>query len=184
MKSLLLIVLPLVFLSFHNRPVLAVMPSEKITDTSVVVFNDASYKLTLHVEGNDDGYDDSNAVLTLVHKVGRKSTVLLRDTLSCQQNNITFGDFNGDGIKDILIFNVWDVRSNETYYLYLVNMQKKKLIRVKGFEEICNPQYQSWDSTIYSYVSAAADYYMTYKINKKNRVIVVDGPTEDTHQPN
>ncbi|MEI9911079.1 MAG: hypothetical protein WDO71_16225 [Bacteroidota bacterium] len=76
----------------------------------------------------------------LLKNVDGKTALLLLDSLFCTRPSIQLKDFNNDGIKDVLIYHSSDVRSNEMYYLYLLNYKLKKVTLVKGFEEIRNPE--------------------------------------------
>jgi hypothetical protein len=77
---------------------------------------------------------------------------------------VRFSDFNGDNIKDILIQNISDVRSNPTYYLYLVDTTHDKLTKIRGFEEIKNPSYVSKYNLIDNYVLSGQTWTSFYKI--------------------
>ena len=63
---------------------------------------------------------------------------IFSDSIFNTVQEVGFTDFNNDGIKDILVQNISDVRSNWTYYLYLVDTAQNKLKKIKGFEEIKN----------------------------------------------
>ncbi len=89
-----------------------------------------------------DGYDrEKNAILVIEQNLNNSRTDILKDSIFSAVQKIEFADFNNDKIKDILVQNSSDVRSNWTYYLYLYNPKTNRFKRVKGFEEIKNPKY-------------------------------------------
>lgn len=53
-----------------------------------------------------------NSILIISQKTNNKSSVLVKDSIFSSTQKIEFQDFNYDGIKDILIQNISDVRSN------------------------------------------------------------------------
>jgi glutamine synthetase len=72
-----------------------------------------------------------------------RKSVIIKDSIFSTVKEIKFADFNNDKINDVLVQNISDVRSNWTYYLYLYNPKTNSFKRVKGFEEIKNPKYNS-----------------------------------------
>ena len=55
-------------------------------------------------------------------------------------DNITYEDYNNDGIKDLLIFEDTGGRGGNSFYnLYLVNPKNHTLTKVKDFDNIVNP---------------------------------------------
>jgi hypothetical protein len=113
----------------------------EITDSTVILFNDSSYKLTIHIFDSEliNG-DQKNATLTLVHSSATSSKIIFTDSLFCMHPWIQFNDFNNDKIKDILVFNFSGARSNWSHYLYLVDNKNHKLRFVKGFSNLLNPE--------------------------------------------
>jgi hypothetical protein len=96
---------------------------------------------------------------------------------------VQFADFNGDNVKDILVQNVSDVRSNQTYYLYLVDTTYGRLTKIKGFEEIKNPDYVSKYNLIDNYVMSGKDRTSFYKIQsdtiKDFDIVIYDDHLDD-----
>jgi glutamine synthetase len=72
-----------------------------------------------------------------------RKSVIIKDSIFSTVKEIKFADFNNDKINDVLVQNISDVSSNWTYYLYLYNPKTNSFKRVKGFEEIKNPKYNS-----------------------------------------
>ncbi len=149
----------------------SIFQTNQNNDTTITVFGDSNYKLKLEVNYETDNYEDYNATLTFTKLKNGKTISLFTDSLLCQRAFIEMRDFNNDKIKDILVFHTTGVRSNWTHYLYLVNKKNKKLIFVKGFENICNPEFDSRYNVIYGYGLAGKIYFSFYRINKKNELI-------------
>ncbi|MFV0530946.1 MAG: XAC2610-related protein [Flavobacteriales bacterium] len=79
---------------------------------------------------------------------------------------INFRDFNNDGIKDVLIQNDSDVRSNWTYNLYLIDTLKNSLKKVKGFNQIKNPNFIVEYNLIDNEVMSGRNWTSFYQIKK------------------
>ena len=76
--------------------------------------------------------------ITIKQQSGQ-SLEIFRDTIESTVQEVKFTDFNNDNIKDILIQNISDVRSNWTYNLYIVDKKLDFIRKIKGFEDIKNP---------------------------------------------
>lgn len=143
-------------------------------DTLMTLFADTAYKVAVHIEyvAPDDKYDDNkmNASLTVYKSSSAGNTVLQRDSLRCVQHWLRFEDYNTDGVKDLLVFNTESARSNETYYLYCIDKQAGKLVRIKGFEKIINPSIDD-QNIIESLNLAGTNYYSFYNITAENKLI-------------
>jgi len=96
---------------------------------------------------------------------------------------VKFEDFNKDKVKDILVQNISDVRSNWTYYLYFVDTANDKLKKIKGFEEIKNPNYIREYDLIDNYVMSGRNWTSFYKIQgdsiKDFNIVIYDGENEN-----
>jgi len=124
----------------------------------------------INFETEKEGYDsEKNSILIISQKVNNKSSIIIKDSIFSLVQNIEFQDYNSDGIKDILVQNISDVRSNWTYNLYLYNPKVNNFKRVDGFEEIKNPSYNSKYKIIESHVSSGTNWAAFYKI-KNNKV--------------
>ena len=144
-------------------------------DTTMTLFADTAYKIALHVDGlqEKDEYEEGakNATLVIyINKSGKKQ-VLSTDSLHCRIPDLMFTDYNGDKIKDLLIFHSSGARANSRYYLYLIKPADKKLILVKGFEEISNPTIDTADNIIQSINLSGQNNYSFYNIDVKNKLI-------------
>ncbi|MCP2027905.1 hypothetical protein L1276_003065 [Flavobacterium sp. HSC-32F16] len=132
---------------------------------------DSIYKnkgITLKLINFDDdreGYDsEKNCLLIITQKLKNKISVLVKDSIFSKVQKIEFEDYNNDNIKDILIQNISDVRSNWTYNLYLYNSKTNNFTKVKGFEKIKNPTYNSKYKIIESHVVSGTNWAAFYKI--------------------
>lgn len=167
----LLLSLPLLFVA----PGAAGQKAEA-TDSTVVVFGDTSYLLTLHLEDLDSRNENqSNATLTLKQVAKGGVKILLVDSLYCMRPWIAFRDFNNDGTDDVLVLHTSSARSNWSHHLYLVDKKARKLTFVKGFTELLNPEMNKKTGVITSsalYGDKVA--FSFYKI-KANGVLVKAG---------
>jgi hypothetical protein len=143
------------------------------SDTTVIPFDDTSYKLTLHVFNvNEDDPQINNTTLTFRRRKKNGLEILFSDSLYCMFSEIEFQDFNNDKIKDVLVFYYTGGRANPTYHLYLTDLQNRKLIRVKEFEELPNPILDTLNNIITSVALAGMNYYYSfYRINDKNKLV-------------
>jgi len=150
------------------------------TDTSFPVFNDPSYTIEFHVLKQLNGEEDVHfATLSLMHLKGGLKKILFLDTLEIFRPSIELADYNGDGIKDILVLYQSSARSNLTYHLYLVNNKEHHVKRVEGFEEICNPEYDAINKFIISFVLTGVNYYAFYIIDDTPKVIDLGNGFDD-----
>lgn len=147
-------------------------PAER-TDTTVTVFDDPVYQLTLQLfDVDNDDEDKGNATLTLKHINDRDTSTLFVDSLFCKQLRLQLQDFNGDGVKDVLVFHTSSARSNWSHYLYLVDKTHDRLIPVKGFMRLLNPEVDPKTGVITS-AALYGDkvFYSFYKIGRKGTLL-------------
>jgi len=137
-------------------------------DSSVYLFGSNLDKLTLHIF-NSTNHDEQtkNAILTF----SRQGKVIFQDSLFCMYPDISFQDFNNDGVKDVLVFYSTGARANPTYHLYLADNKNHKLIGVKGFEKLPNPSLGKPENIITSIALSGSNYYSFYRITSKNKLI-------------
>ena len=164
-----------------NRVILSKFQTGTYPDTTVILFGDSSYKLTLHLFDTVD-YDDGtkNAVLTFKKENKNQVKLYFRDSIYCMYPDIHFQDFNNDGIKDILVFHSTGARANPTYYLYVVEPKNHKLIRVRGFEELPNADLDEKNNIIVSLALSGTNYYSFYRINSKKKLVNLGHDFEET----
>ncbi len=171
MNKLLIILLLLVSQCFlFTKATAGFRTGNQNSDTTVTLFNDPGYQLHLQVIDSLEN-ETYNAILTVTQKLSSVAKIIFVDSLYCKKPDIQFKDFNNDRVRDVLIFNMYDVRSNVMYYLYVVDQKSKRLIRVKGFEDVKNPELNPKENVITSFVVSGTDRYSFYRINKKNKLV-------------
>ena len=118
-------------------------------------------KILISLNGVKDFKDEAPGYLLTVYK---NTKIILKDQVYSKVGEIRFEDFNGDGIKDLLIQNISDVRSNWTYYLYIFDNRNKTFKKVLHFESVKNPEYNPKYRWIESYAVSGTNYLSFYKI--------------------
>lgn len=93
-----------------------------------------------------------NTLFTISKLTNGKYLPIFSDSIFNRVQEVRFEDFNNDKVRDILVQNYSDVRSNWTYYLYLADTLQDKFQKIKGFEEIKNPNYLPQYNLIDNYV--------------------------------
>ena len=147
--------------------------TKTFTDSTVSLFGNDDYKLTLKIFDSTNNYDaeKKNAVLIFYKQNGNQNEVFFRDSIFCMFPFISFQDFNNDKIEDVLVFYYTGARANPTYHLYLTDPKNHSLIRIKGFEELPNPDLGTKDNIITSIALSGTNYYRFYRINARNKLI-------------
>ena len=121
----------------------------------------------INFDDEKDGYQsDKNSILEIQTETNNKTKIILRDSIFSKVQEIEFADFNNDKIKDILVQNISDVRSNWTFNLYLYNPKENNFIKVIGFEKIKNPLFNSKYNIVESHVNSGTNWIGFYKIIK------------------
>jgi hypothetical protein len=114
--------------------------------------------------GDIDTMARGNTRFQLFSSTSSRKEIIYQDRLYSNTREIEFRDFNGDNVKDILIQNISDARSNWTYYLLLVDTVNNKIKKIKGFEEIKNPRFLPNYNLIDNYVNSGENWTSFYKI--------------------
>lgn len=148
------------------------------------IYKDKGYKLELVTLNTISKREiEYSFVLILTKKFNKQNIEIYRDTIESTNQEVKFCDFNNDKIKDILIQNISDVRSNWTYNLYLVFPEQNRIIKVKGFNEIKNPNYLSEYNLIDNYVNSGTNWTSFYKITNDSiidfGIVIYDDLTEN-----
>lgn len=123
-----------------------------------------------------------NAILYFGRNKAENDQVFLKDSLfiKIKSEFVEYNDFNGDDIKDIMIFSETGGRGgNAFYYLYLIDPKSKRIIRIKDFETIVNPEYNKKHNVIIGYGLSGTNNYSIYKISKNNSVYPIGESFED-----
>lgn len=155
--------------------------TEIVCDT---VYKNKGYKLTLALFDSTN-LDETipNTLFTLSQLKNGQYLTIYFDSIFNRVQVIDFADYNNDNVKDILVQNFSDVRSNWTYYLYLVDTGQNKLKKIKGFEEIKNPNYLPQYNLIDNSVMSGQIWTSFYKIQgdsiKDFDIVIYDNQTND-----
>jgi hypothetical protein len=183
-RYLLLCSLFIVVVGFSNTDVLNSKKQEVTEINCDTIYKGKGYSIQL-VSKLDTVYDEThyNAKFILYKRTKAGKKILVSDSIYNRVPEIRFEDFNNDGIKDILVQNVSDVRSNYTYYLYLVDLVHDRLTKIKGFEEIKNPHYLPEYNLIDNYVMSGQIWTNFYRIQGSSitdyHIVIYDNQTED-----
>ena len=118
------------------------------SDTTFLISNsDLKIRIRLFDPESEDP-EEKSAVITLINKNGK---VLFADSLHMGRLDFWFEDYNGDGVKDLVLHRyMLASRSNMTYNLYLVDNIRRTLQKVVGFEDVLNPTYEKKKNLIKS----------------------------------
>lgn len=129
------------------------------------LYPNKKYKISIKGNFENVDKDDHNSAFVFYQIKDGKKIEIFKDSIFIQLVDIVkFIDFNNDKVKDILIKNISDVRSNWTYNLYLVDLKNDKLKKIKGFNEIKNPRYLSKYNLIDNEVMSGRNWTSFYKI--------------------
>lgn len=149
------------------------------------IYSEKAYSVSLEFDPKDENWDETqnNVVFTFSKKINGKENIIHQEKLFSQFKHVEFIDFNGDGIKDILVENIADVRSNLTYNLFIVDFKNQKLRKIEGFDEIKNPNYLAEYDLIDCMVMSGRNWTSFYKIEgnkvKDYGYVVEDGEDEN-----
>lgn len=147
---------------YNNKGIiLKLVPIDKSTK------NEPQYKFTFIIYKKQNG----------------KLCEIFRDIVESTVQEIKFADFNNDNVKDILVQNISDVRSNWTYYLYIVDKNVNSVRKIKGFEEIKNPNYLPKYDLVDNMVMSGRNWTSFYKILgdtiKDFNIVIYEGEDEN-----
>ena len=149
------------------------------------IFTQKGYSVSLEYDAEDKTWDETkpNIIFTFSKQSNCKEKIIHREKLFSKFKNVEFIDFNGDGIKDILVENISDVRSNLTYNLFLVDFKNQKLRKIYGFSGIKNPNYLKKYDLIDCTVMSGRNWTSFYKIEgnkiKDFGYVIEDGEDEN-----
>lgn len=149
------------------------------------IYDNKHYKIVQDYYSNGIGSDSSNSntIFSFMMTENKKVEILYIDTVYSHTGEIEFKDFDGDNVKDILLQNLSDVRSNWTYNLYLVDTTQNQIRKVIGFEKIKNPNYLPENDLIDNTVMSGRNWTSFYKIQgdsiKDYGIVIYDNQNED-----
>ncbi|SDG05627.1 hypothetical protein SAMN05421827_10367 [Pedobacter terrae] len=171
-----------IFISSHSfAQKIFHQPNAKGTWQYVCPFKDKSYVLAIQYLMVDKELSKANIYFGKSGKTADKIFWKENRDMRHITDNITYEDYNNDGIKDLLIFEDTGGRGGNSYYnLYLVNSQNHTLTKVKDFDKIVNPNYNKKYKVIVSYGLTGTNYYQLYRLNKKQIPYKIGEPFDDT----
>lgn len=143
-----------------------------------------NYQITLTAIGSISEDENIPNTLFTVHRLsGGQYETIFSDSVFSRTRTVEFADYNDDKIPDILVHNISDVRSNQTYHLYCVDTAQNKLKKIKGFEVIKNPTYLPQYKLVTNYVMSGQIWTSFYKIKgnsiKDFGIVIYDNQTDD-----
>lgn len=166
--------------------------SDSITETKFetteifcdTVYPNKGYKITLLAfDPMNEDETIPNTLFTFSKLTNGKYFPFFSDSIFNKVQEVRFEDFNNDNVKDILVQNYSDVRSNWTYHLYLIDTIQNRLRKIKGFEEIKNPNYLAQYNLIDNYVMSGQIWTSFYKITgdtiKDFDIVIYDNQADD-----
>ena len=123
-------------------------------DTTISIFwnKDIKVRLKIFNPGEED-ISRKNAVLTVFNSHFGAQRVQYVDSLFAYTIVFRMIDMDGNGIKDLLIYNANNGQENKSYHLYLVDQLSEKLKPVKGFKKLYNPYYDQNECLIVGFES-------------------------------
>lgn len=171
MKKAIIVFIVIIFMVSCSKNRVEKNQLEKNSNNEIIlcdsIYKDKKYQIMLKRFSGEKGSSKGiNTVFVLGKKENGQFKELMKDSIQSDFGSFEFEDFNGDGIKDILIENISDVRSNLTYYLYLVDLENDKLTKVKNFNEIKNPHYLPEYNLIDNEVMSGRNWTSFYQIRK------------------
>lgn len=151
-------------LSFYNPT-----QNKTLKKETFKIFKDKNYAVTFeYLEPLNENSDEHLGTLKVIYQ---NKKVIFREKIIFYQPKIEFLDMNNDGVKDVLILYQSSARSIWYQHLYLVDNKKNKIIYVKGFQKLPNPDFDSKNNIIICTGLADVTYYSFYRINRNNKLI-------------
>jgi hypothetical protein len=144
------------------------LSSERL-DTTISIFWNPNLKVRVQIlDPEEQDIQNKNTILTLYSLDQGSQHILFRDSIFAYTLQFKIIDFDGDGIRDLLVYNANDGPQNPSYHLYLVDQKLGRLTRVKGFEKVFNPYYNQSRSVIDGFESFERKLILKhYQIDKK-----------------
>ncbi|MFC3561420.1 XAC2610-related protein [Pedobacter jamesrossensis] len=160
-------------------------PNTKGTWQYIYPFADKSYVLAIQHGVKDNEEDGAKTTNLYFGKIGKTDKIFWKEQLVMRlmKDNVNYEDFNGDGVKDLLIFEDTGARGGNAFYnLYLINHKNHTLTKVKDFNRIVNPSYDKKHKIIISYSLSGENYYSIYKLNVNNKPYQIGNAFKETDE--
>ena len=156
----------------------SLIEGEKLEEYKIISINcDTIYKnkhYSLELTSINSIQEEDNKTRAFIFRIikllNSQTIEIYKDTIQSITQEVLFVDYNNDGIKDVLIQNTSDVRSNQTYNLFLVDIKKDKIKKVRGFNIIKNPNFLTKYNLIDNYVLSGREWTSFYKIQSDSIV--------------
>lgn len=146
-------------------------------------FTDSSYIFAIQHCPEEYIENGENATIYFGKDNGASDKIFWQEHLfmATEKDNYRLEDFNGDGVKDILLFTNTGGRGGNAFYrLFLVDARKHTLTSVANFNDVVNPSYNKKYGIITSYGMSGRNYYGIYKLAKDNKIHKIGEDFEDT----
>ncbi len=146
-------------------------------------FKDKTYVLAIQYGVKDDEEDELKTTNIYFGKIGKTDKIFWREQLQMRliKDNLTYEDYNNDGVKDLVIYEQFGGNGGNLFYnLFLINPKNHTITKVKDFNQLSNPRYDEKHKIILSYAVSGSNYYSVYKINKENKVYQIGEDFQDT----
>src|SRR5690606_13031419 len=160
--------------TFQHKAILSENPYENQVQPQIHIINcdsiypNKSYEIQVsQIDTGDLDYETNNYVLKVIDS---NRCAIFTDSIFSANGEVYFEDFNNDNIKDLLVLFDYDVRSNASYTLYLVDTNQDKFTKIKNFEEIKNPVFNPEYNIIENVVASGRDWTSFYKIQNDSIV--------------
>lgn len=184
MKWLLHIVLFLSSSTLFAQEKVFQQPNAKGEWQYVYPFADKNYVVAIQhdiKENEENGLKTANIYFG---KIGKTDKVFWKEQVQIRliKDNISYEDYNNDGVKDLLIFEDTGARGGNAYYnLYLLSPTNHTIKKVVDFNKIVNPSYNKKHKVIISYGLAGNDVYVSiYKIDANSKAYQIDESFKET----
>jgi hypothetical protein len=137
----------------------------ELPDSTLSLFWNPDLKINIKIlDPLEENPGKNNAVLTLYNESRGQRIILYRDSMFAYILEFKLKDINGDGINDLLVYNMDNGAQNKSYHLYLVDQKKGQLMRVKKFERVYSPELDPKRCIIHGFESYEKKIILRYYV--------------------
>jgi hypothetical protein len=165
-------------LCFLRITVYAQEPSKAAVNDSVFkIYWDTTIQISVHIFNPQEEDDRNNNAVLIQTKSGNGGTkILFKDSIFIAALLYKVADMDGDGQKDLLVYNNSASKSNQSYHLYLVDQKTGMLLKVRRFERVLNPVFNWKKCMIQGFELYDKKIVLnTYGVDKKGTLFIVRG---------